>query len=80
MSKETIPRKVPVYIYPGLIRMSSERARQIDARCQPAIYNPCDEKRKEEASECAICIEQYRTGKEIIRILPCHHIFHSRCK
>ena len=29
-------------------------------------------------TECSICMEEYH-NKQLIRILPCNHVFHAHC-
>lgn len=66
-------RAAPVYIYPGVIRMSAQRALAVDTAC-PALKlsTQC-------AHTCSICLERMVQERDIVRELPCTHVFHSRC-
>ncbi|XP_060625737.2 E3 ubiquitin-protein ligase RNF149 [Anolis sagrei] len=42
------------------------------------IVKPEDKGLDVNAENCAVCIENYKT-KDIVRILPCKHVFHRHC-
>lgn len=40
--------------------------------------NPKDLDREEDAKRCAICLEDFERGQEVM-ITPCKHMFHEEC-
>lgn len=67
----------PPYVYPGLVRMSQERAVTINMRCPATLYQRSF---SHVSDTCAICLDRLRPGYDIVRTLPCKHFFHSKCK
>lgn len=55
--------------------MSPRRAIALDAACPPALYAM-----SEEGHSCAICLDAFVKERDIVRRLPCAHVFHSKCK
>lgn len=70
----------PVYIYPGVIRMSKRRAVAIDTNCPATLFVQPRISETQNHHSCSICLDQFMSGKDIIRRLPCGHVFHSKCK
>lgn len=65
------------YVYPGLLRMSQERAITIDMRCPASLHRGSTSCVND---TCVICLDGLRPGCDIVRTLPCKHFFHSKCK
>ncbi|KAI3842258.1 hypothetical protein MKW98_026048 [Papaver atlanticum] len=38
-----------------------------------------DVKNKENVIECAVCLENFKDGDELRLVLPCNHVFHTKC-
>mmetsp|Transcript_71002 Transcript_71002/g.153014 ORF Transcript_71002/g.153014 Transcript_71002/m.153014 type:complete len:225 (+) Transcript_71002:114-788(+) len=54
---------------------AEERAREVISNMPRHNWSKAD---TGDCSECALCLEEYESGEEVLR-LPCDHFFHEEC-
>ncbi|CAI0554600.1 unnamed protein product [Linum tenue] len=63
---------------PPSTRSNQNRVDSIEAKYPAALYYSEQENPKSGATECAVCLSEFRKG-ESVRKLGCEHLFHRDC-
>jgi Ring finger domain len=86
LTKEQVRNLFPVYRFDGqrLHRLPSRRSQLTEGEAllplpdAPQSENDDDVLQATDLDVCSICLDEYEVGDKL-RVLPCHHAFHSKC-